>query len=46
MGEAALSYWQDEHTNATAVADDEKVPSDYVVLMDGETDDDWKYGSD
>lgn len=46
MGEAALSYWLDEFINPTPVAADENVLSDYVVLMDGESEEDWKYGTD
>lgn len=45
MGEAALSYEQEEFANQHLDAADTCI-GDYVVLMDGETDDDWKYGSD
>lgn len=43
MGEAALSYEQEEFVVPAQGVDE---ASDYVVLMDGETDEDWKYGSD
>ena len=45
MGEAALSYWLDEFINPTPVAADAEA-LEYVVLIDGESDDDWKYGTD
>lgn len=45
MGEAQLSYGQEELINQTPVAADADI-YDYVVLLDGETDEDWKYGTD
>lgn len=45
MGEAALSYWLEEFINPTPVPADAEI-LDYTTLLDGETDDDWKYGSD
>jgi hypothetical protein len=45
MGEAAISYWLDEFINPTPVAADAEL-QEYTTLIDGETDDDWKYGSD
>ena len=44
MGEAALSYWLDEFINPTPAPADADL--DYVVQIDGETDEDWKFGTD
>ncbi len=45
MGEAAFSYWLDEFINPTQIAADAEI-GEYITLLDGECDDDWKYGSD
>jgi len=45
MGEAAQSYNLEESVNTTPMAADAEL-LDYVVLLDGETDEDWKYGTD
>ncbi len=44
MGEAALSYWLEEFVNPSPQPADFDL--DYTALLAGETDDDWKYGSD
>lgn len=44
MGEAALAYWLEEFINPTPAPADAEL--DYQALFPGETDDDWKYGSD
>lgn len=45
MGEAALSYWLEEYICPTEnrVEDEQE---DVTYLATGETDNDWKFGSD
>lgn len=45
MGEAAVSYWLEEFINPTPVAADAEL-QEYTTLLAGETDEDWKYGTD
>ena len=44
MGEPAKSYWLEEFINPTPVPADADL--EYTAMVDGETEDDWKYGSD
>jgi hypothetical protein len=44
MGEAAFSYWLEEFINPTPQPADADL--EYTAQYNGETDEDWMYGSD